>query len=98
MNSNSLAVQVFRWTIKRTLRGQVDLLKKTGTSDMNVFAQTHNIPMIAYGPGDSTLDHTKYERISIREYLDSIEVYAKAIERFADLYRDRGLQPVSMSQ
>jgi [amino group carrier protein]-lysine/ornithine hydrolase len=97
-NSNSLAVQVFRWAIKRTLRGQVDLLKKTGTSDMNVFAQTHNIPMITYGPGDSTLDHTKHERIRIREYLDSIEVYAKAIERVADLYRDRGLQPVPMSQ
>ena len=94
--SNSLAVQVFRWAIKKTIGGRVELLKKTGTSDMNLFAQVHDVPMIAYGPGDSTLDHTENERIHIREYLGSIEVYAKAIERIAVLYRDNQLQPIPL--
>ncbi|WP_254434252.1 M20/M25/M40 family metallo-hydrolase [Halobacillus sp. Marseille-Q1614] len=37
-------------------------LKKTGTSDMNTLATTWtNIPIVAYGPGDSNLDHTNEE-------------------------------------
>ena len=97
-NSSSLAVQVFRWAIKQTLGGQVELLKKTGTSDMNVFAQSQNIPMIAYGPGDSALDHTGNEKIRIREYLDTIEVYAKAIEKYAELYRNRELRALPITE
>lgn len=94
--SNSIAVQAFRWAIKNSIGGRVELLKKTGTSDMNLFAQANRIPMIAYGPGDSTLDHTENERIHIQEYLDSIEVFAKAIDKVATLYRDRQLQPVPL--
>jgi LysW-gamma-L-lysine carboxypeptidase len=96
--SNSIAVQAFRWAVKNCIGGQVELLKKTGTSDMNLFAQTHHVPMIAYGPGDSALDHTENERIFIREYLDSVEVLASAIERIAVLYRDRQLQPVPLAK
>lgn len=95
--SNSIAVQSFRWAIKNVLGGQVELVKKTGTGDMNLFAQVYNLPIIAYGPGDSALDHTDSERIDIREYLGSIEVCAKAIERVAFLYRDRHVREVAMA-
>ncbi len=94
--SNSIAVQAFRWAIKNSIGGRVELLKKTGSSDMNLFAQFNRIPMIAYGPGNSALDHTENETIHIHEFLDSIEVFAKAIEKVAVLYRDRQLQPVPL--
>jgi len=56
---------------------------KTGTSDMNVVAPHWDCPMTAYGPGDSTLDHTPEERISISEYLRSIRVLTRAVESLA---------------
>jgi [amino group carrier protein]-lysine/ornithine hydrolase len=38
--------------------------KKTGTSDMNVMVKAFpDIPILAYGPGDSSLDHTPHEHI-----------------------------------
>jgi LysW-gamma-L-lysine carboxypeptidase len=36
--------------------------------------------MIAYGPGDSKLDHTLEEHLDIREYLASIEVLREALK------------------
>jgi LysW-gamma-L-lysine carboxypeptidase len=47
---------------------------KTGTSDMNVVAPVWRCPAVAYGPGDSTLDHTPYEHILIDDYLRAIRV------------------------
>jgi LysW-gamma-L-lysine carboxypeptidase len=45
--------------------------------------------MIAYGPGDSSLDHTENEKVSIREYLASVEIYAKAIQRIASFTKNK---------
>jgi LysW-gamma-L-lysine carboxypeptidase len=53
---------------------------KTGTSDMNVVGPAWNCPIVAYGPGDSALDHTPNEHIQIEEFLRSIEVLARALE------------------
>ena len=39
---------------------------KTGTSDMNVVGPAWLCPILAYGPGDSTLDHTPGEHIQPR--------------------------------
>ena len=87
-SQDSGAVRAFRWAIRKTIGLQAALVKKTGTSDMNLFAQSYSIPMVAYGPGDSRLDHTENEHVSISEYLRSIEVYANAIQQFASLARD----------
>lgn len=56
---------------------------KTGTSDMNVVARLWDCPIAAYGPGDSALDHTPDEHVSLEEYLRSIRVLTDAIERLA---------------
>lgn len=88
---DSIAVHAFRWAIRKVMKCSVALVKKTGTSDMNLFAQTSSMPMIAYGPGDSSLDHTKDENISISEYLNSVEVYASAIEHLASLTHKKNL-------
>jgi LysW-gamma-L-lysine carboxypeptidase len=94
-STSSYLVSAFRWAIRRVRGGQVALLKKTGTGDINLFAQTQNIPMFAYGPGDSRLDHTEIEHVSISEYLASIEVYARALPRIAE--RARSTELVSAS-
>lgn len=54
---------------------------KTGTSDLNVVAAHWNCPMVAYGPGDSSLDHTPDEHIDLEEYLRSIEVLVTALHQ-----------------
>lgn len=52
---------------------------KTGTSDMNVVAPVWQCPILAYGPGDSSLDHTPNEHIDLNEYLRSITVLKGAL-------------------
>ncbi len=82
---DSVGVRAFRYGIRKNTGKNVSLLRKTGTSDMNTLAQVCQAPMIAYGPGDSSLDHTKLEKVAVSDYLDSIEVYSSAIGRFAVL-------------
>ena len=55
---------------------------KTGTSDMNLL-QAWDCPILAYGPGDSKLDHTPHEHLDLGEYQRAIEVLTGVIERFA---------------
>jgi LysW-gamma-L-lysine carboxypeptidase len=52
---------------------------KTGTSDMNVVGPAWGRPICAYGPGDSALDHTPDERISLSEYWRSVEILKSAL-------------------
>ncbi len=58
----------------RALEGQPKFKLKTGTADMNVVAPFWKCPMVAYGPGDSRLDHTPQEHVEIEEYRKSIDV------------------------
>jgi LysW-gamma-L-lysine carboxypeptidase len=90
--TNSSELSAFRWAIRKVRGGQVALLKKTGTSDVNLFAQTHNAPMFAYGPGESRFDHTEVEHVRVSEYLASIEVYAYALQRLAERVQGSELQ------
>lgn len=53
---------------------------KTGTSDMNSVGPKWQCPIVAYGPGDSALDHTPNEHISISEYLRAIAVLKNVLE------------------
>jgi LysW-gamma-L-lysine carboxypeptidase len=53
---------------------------KTGTSDMNTVGPTWGCPIVAYGPGDSHLDHTPEEHIDVEEYERAIDVLARALE------------------
>ncbi|MCB9844826.1 MAG: [LysW]-lysine hydrolase [Phycisphaeraceae bacterium] len=58
-------------------------LLKTGTSDMNVVGPAWNCPIAAYGPGDSSLDHTPDEHIEIQEFLRAIGVLRSAVGSLA---------------
>ena len=57
------------------------LLVKGGTADFNL-AAVWQCPMAAYGPGDSKLDHTDEERVSVSEYLTSASILKNALEAF----------------
>ncbi len=52
---------------------------KSGTSDMNIVGPVWGCPILAYGPGDSTLDHTPQEHIDLREYHRAIRVLTRAL-------------------
>ena len=54
---------------------------KTGTSDMNVVGPRWHCPIVAYGPGDSALDHTPNEHVNLDEYQTAIRVLTRALER-----------------
>jgi LysW-gamma-L-lysine carboxypeptidase len=54
--------------------GSPGLSAKTGTSDMNVFAERWDCPMATYGPGDSNLDHTPNEHIEVEEFHRAVDV------------------------
>lgn len=69
---NTPLVRAFLTSIRQE-GGRVRFVLKTGTSDMNVVGPEWGCPIVAYGPGDSALDHTPDERISLNEYLQSIE-------------------------
>lgn len=76
---NSFLAKTLRICI-RERGGRPRMLLKGGTSDMNVLSTGWRCPMVAYGPGDSSLDHTPQERISLEEYLRSIEVLKAFLE------------------
>jgi LysW-gamma-L-lysine carboxypeptidase len=88
-DSRSLLVRALTYAIRKIFQQSPTLLRKTGTGDMNELGSAMKIPMVSYGPGDSHLDHTSDEHISISEYLSSIKVYQEAIPRLFDLHRSR---------
>ena len=63
----------------RAQDGRPIFKRKTGTSDMNLFQQW-DVPMIAYGPGDSSLDHTPDEHLDLNEYKTAIAVLRQGLE------------------
>lgn len=62
--------------------GEPAFKRKTGTSDMNVAAAAWpGVPIAAYGPGDSRLDHTPEERLDLSEYRTAIAVLERTVGR-----------------
>lgn len=77
----SALVAAFRTAI-RAHGGTPRILHKTGTSDFNHLAvRFPDVPIIAYGPGDSSLDHTPDEHIELAELERSVGVWITAIEQ-----------------
>lgn len=85
----SVIVRALAWGIRKTTLNYASFSRKTGTGDMNVLGNALKIPVVTYGPGDSTLDHTPNEHIDIQEYLDSIEVLKKTLKKLPDFARHR---------
>ncbi len=75
---NTPLVRAFLAAIRKA-GGSPSFTLKSGTSDMNLVAPAWGTPIVAYGPGDSTLDHTPEEHIMISEYQRGIEVLTEAL-------------------
>ena len=80
---DSLLTRALRGSI-RAGGGTPRFVYKTGTSDMNVVGRRWKCPIVAYGPGDSALDHTPHEHIHLDEYLRAIEVLSAALRRLCE--------------
>ena len=69
--------------MKATIRAQgkrPGLVYKTGTSDMNIVGLVWDCPIVAYGPGDSRLDHTPHEHLHLSEYEAAVKTLQMFIE------------------
>ncbi len=62
---------------------QLGFVLKTGTSDMNVVAPVWKCPIVAYGPGDSALDHTPNEHLQLDEYWKAVNVISHTLAAYA---------------
>lgn len=80
---NTLLVRGFVQAI-RALGGVPAFKDKTGTSDMNVVGPRWRCPIVAYGPGDSSLDHTPEEHLGLAEYLRAVNVLSRVLESLPD--------------
>ena len=58
----------------RATGGAPSFVYKTGTADLNVVGPIWHCPALVYGPGDSALDHTPNENISLEEYAKAVTV------------------------
>ncbi len=75
---NTPLVRAFLAAIRQA-GGTPSFTVKTGTSDMNVVAPLWGTPVLAYGPGDSGLDHTPEEHILVSEYLQAVAVLSQVL-------------------
>ena len=82
---DSTIVRAFQRSIIKNLSVKPVLTHKTGTGDLNTLAQRMGVPCVAYGPGDSRLEHTEGEHVDVSDYLNSIKVLKGVIHEFAAL-------------
>ena len=75
---NSQLVRAFLKSI-RLEGGKPRFVYKTGTADLNIVAPVWQCPTVVFGPGDSTLDHTPYEHISLEEYDKGVSILANVL-------------------
>jgi LysW-gamma-L-lysine carboxypeptidase len=75
----SEVARAFRAAIRRG-GGDPRLLRKTGTSDMNLYAGAWDCPMATYGPGDSELDHAPNERLDLGDFDRAVAVLEDVAE------------------
>ena len=77
---NTAPVRAFLSSI-RSQGGEPRFVYKTGTADSNVVAPVWNCPVVVYGPGDSTLDHTPNEHIDLEEYSKGVHVLSNVLRK-----------------
>jgi len=75
---NNPLVRAFLRAI-RARGGRPTFKLKLGASDMNTVGPVWDCPIVAYGPGDSSLDHTPDEHIQVQEFYQAIEVMEEVI-------------------
>ncbi len=67
----------------RAVGGLPHIKVKTGTSDMNLVGPAWGCPIVAYGPGDSRLDHQPDEHVLLADVERATDVLTSVIERIS---------------
>ncbi len=67
----------------RSQDGTPRIKVKTGTSDMNLVGPAWGCPIVAYGPGDSRLDHQPDEHVMLEDVERATGVLTSVIERIS---------------
>ena len=80
---NSPLVRGFLAAIREQTDERPRFVSKSGTSDMNVVGPAWQCPIVAYGPGDSSLDHTPHEHIYLDDYWQAVLILEAALRRMA---------------
>lgn len=83
-DKDTVLVRAFLRSV-REQGGQPSFVLKTGTSDMNVVGPVWRCPILAYGPGDSSLDHTPEEHIELCEWERGVSVLAGVLRGLPSL-------------
>jgi LysW-gamma-L-lysine carboxypeptidase len=80
---NTPLVRAFLSSI-RSSGARPGFVLKSGTADLNIVAPTWNCPAVAYGPGDSSLDHTPDEHLALQEYSQAVDVLEGVLRRLGE--------------
>ncbi|ADB59225.1 N-acetyl-ornithine/N-acetyl-lysine deacetylase [Haloterrigena turkmenica DSM 5511] len=83
MSPRTEVARAFRVAIRKE-GGDPRLVRKTGTSDMNIYAGAWDCPMVTYGPGDSDLDHAPDERLPLSEFDQSVSVLERVARTLSE--------------
>ncbi len=81
---NTPLVRAFLSAVRKQ-GGKPAFVYKTGTADLNIVAPAWGCPALVYGPGNSALDHTPAERLSLAEYEQAVQVLADALRQLTGL-------------
>ena len=82
-DKNTPLVRTFLTAI-RAVGGEPRFVYKTGTADLNIVAPVWKCPAVVYGPGDSSLDHTPNEHISLDDYSKSVQVLSSVLNKLTE--------------
>ena len=86
---SSPLVRAFAEAFRRA-GGKPRYVSKKGSSDMNTLATTWtDVPMVAYGPGESRPDHTTHERLDATDYRRARSILRGAVTAWARIAAER---------
>ena len=91
-NPSSALIRSLSLSILDVCKKRPNLLRKTGTGDMNILGNAFKIPVVTYGPGDSHASHSVKERVNIEEYISSIDVFSRALFHVSRLHSINGVR------
>ncbi|MGB9728312.1 MAG: M20/M25/M40 family metallo-hydrolase [Thermoprotei archaeon] len=91
-NISTPLVTAFREAILQITNIDARFIRKSGTGEMNIFAQKYDIPIITYGPGDPKVSHTDNEHILLYDYELAIKIVKQALWKLQKIQEKRNLK------